>query len=166
MRGGPTTVEHAGENEQNTARAIYHTRDRNFMHHLKRILGRPHCKLAQQHIAVHVYQRHPPLFLWRKLETTTLADCMRAKIDHLFFFFFSLSNSFLSVPYFFPYFLSFPFFIDSLIENYIFFQPLPSQLMQQNNYFLFIFLMFISFVLLFCFLFLSFFFISLSLCNP
>ena len=75
------------------------------------------------------------------------------------FFLFPISNSFHSIFLFL--FLNFflfsflSFFIDSLIENYIFFQPLPSQLMQQNNSFLFIFLMFISYVL---FLFLSFFF--------
>ena len=79
----------------------------------------------------------------------------------IFFFFlfrtlFFLFFLFLFLNFFLFSFLS--FFIDSLIENYIMFQPLSSQLMQPNNSFLFIFLMFISFVLLFYFLFLSFYF--------
>ena len=112
-------------------------------------------------MAAHTCQLYPPLFFCRKLEKWSLLSPTACMQQYCTFFLFPLLNSFLSIfslsvsKFFLFSFLS--FFIDSLIENYIFFQPLPSQLMQQNNYFLFIFLMFISFVLLFCFLFLSFF---------
>ena len=120
-------------------------------------------KLVQQHIAAHACRRHPPLSYAGNWES----DC--SSINHMLHAckdsapFPPLSDSFLSifslsVSYFSPLFSFLSFFIDSLIENYIMFQPLSSQLMQPNNSFLFIFLMFISFVLLFYFLFLSFYF--------
>ena len=67
--------------------------------------------------------------------------------------FFSFSSFELFSFYFFSFcflifsiFFSFPFYRFFNRKLYIF-QPLPSQLMQQNNSFLFIFLMFIYFVL-------------------
>ena len=109
-------------------------------------------------------QLYPPLFLCRKLEKWSLLSPTACMQQYCTFFLFPLSNSFhsifsLSVSKFFLFsFLSF-FYRFFNRKLYIFSTTaLPSQLMQQNNSFLFIFLMFISFVLLFCFLFLSFFF--------
>ena len=77
-----------------------------------------------------------------------LHACNNTALFFSFSYFELFSFNFFSFCFLILFLFSFlSFFIDSLIEKLYIFQPLPSQLMQQNNSFLFIFLMFIYFVL-------------------